>query len=147
MKKILYFLFLSLLINSCTSFAVNIPVINYTDDNFVTYSSYSDSLGAIEDSLQSEYYRSYGYHDKEIICTDDMHYAKKKDKAYFKFQRKSRTNIFRNSPDGKVRFFFIKDSIFYNIQWDTIVKYQMYDRKLTYSEKDLELLDWVIEIK
>ena len=53
-------------------------------------------------------------------------------------------SIVKGSKDGLIRFFFISDSTFLNNSWDTIVKYQMYNRKLVFSEEDLEKINWII---
>ena len=42
-----------------------------------------------------------------------------------------------------MRFYIISTSVFYNNPWDTIVKYQMYDRKMTYTAKELDSVIYV----
>lgn len=146
-KKALYTLVALFLLNSCyMDYVYGIRVINYTDKNYVTYDSYYDSLGAYCDSLNSKFYKGYDENKINIIGLNG-HYINRKDNGRFSYPAKSIEGVFSYSPDGKIRFYFITDSVFFNNPWDTIVKYQMYDKKLTYTAKELKLSDGIIEVR
>jgi hypothetical protein len=54
-------------------------------------------------------------------------------------------NLFISScVDKKIRFFFIKESIMRKYSWNEICKYQLYEKKLTFTEKDLRKNNWVV---
>lgn len=44
-------------------------------------------------------------------------------------------------------FFFIKDSVVLNIEWDIIIKEQLYEFKKGYTKNDLDKLDYIVTIE
>ena len=130
---------------SCVHFdrVETFQVINYSDEGQIIYYSCSDSIGSEIDSLTFNPYFKQFDNVKSDILNENKHI----DKNSFKWIKVSdkKESIVKGSKDGLIRFFFISDSTFLNNSWDTIVKYQMYNRKLVFSEEDLEHMNWVIE--
>ena len=74
-------------------------------------------------------------------------YCPQGDTLYLKFQTRSLDEIFEKSIDGKVRFFFIQDSVYLNTPWDSIVKYQICDRKYIFNKKEFNQIGQKIVLK
>ena len=56
-------------------------------------------------------------------------------------------NIAKSCKDSLIRFFFINDTIFYKNSLDTIGKYHLYEKKMIFSDEDLEKMNYTIEYK
>lgn len=48
---------------------------------------------------------------------------------------------------GHARFYSIDDSVFMRNPWATIVKHQMYNRKMTCTKEQLDSLNWTTEYR
>ena len=141
------FIFLVFAIVSCCSWTTTICVINKSGYNYLGCYSYSDSFSN----------SNMGYDDiaefdtckqKSLEWLRFSHnYCSNGDTLYLKFPTRNYDEIFEYSIDGKVRFFFIKDSNYLNTPWDTIVRYQMYDRKYILGKKELEQTGMKIILK
>ena len=131
----------------CCDFVSSVVVVNYSDKNYVVYYSFDDSLKSSGDSLNYDYYKSFDENKLAITDEPNDYYVRGKDFGRLSFLAKDPGGLFRRSPDGKVRFFFVRDSVFFNNPWDTIVKYQMYDKKYTYSAAVMDSLDWMVEVR
>lgn len=44
----------------------------------------------------------------------------------------------------KIILFFIKESTMRTKTWEEICRYQLYERKLVYTEAELDLMDWLV---
>jgi hypothetical protein len=53
-------------------------------------------------------------------------------------------NITKNCKDKKIRFFFIMESTMRKYNWREICKYQLYEKKLTFTQAELWLNNWVV---
>ena len=132
--KYIIFIFFVFAIVSCCSWSTTICVINKSGYNYLGCYSYSDSFFTCK--------------QKSLEWLRFSHnYCSKGDTLYLKFPTRNYDEIFEKSIDGKVRFFFIKDSNYLNTPWDTIVRYQMYDRKYILGKKELERTGMKIILK
>ena len=141
MKKIvIVFMISGFCLSSCVYDCVDsFQVINYSNEGQIIYYSCSDS---INDYMNYYYDMIAGYN---ILLVNENVYIDKESEKYVRITfKKERLGCCK---DGHARFFFISDSVFSNNPWDTIVKYQMYNRKLVYSKEDLKNMNWVIEYK
>ena len=130
---------------SCLSYIDAIQIINHSDYGQIVCYTCSDSIGSEIDSLTfNPYFKQYDYFKYEILKKDA--YIDRNSSQWLKtpFPKEYITQC---CEDGLIRFFFIKDSVFLNNPWDTIVKYQMYNKKLVLSEEDLKNMNWIIEYK
>ena len=132
---------------SCCSWSTSICVINKSRYNYLGCYSYTDSFGN----------NNMGYDNiaefdtckqKSLEWLRFAHkYCHKGDTLYLKFQTRSFDEIFEKSIDGKVRFFFIKDSVYLNTPWDSIVKYQICDKKYIFNKKEFNQIGQKIVLK
>ena len=53
-------------------------------------------------------------------------------------------NVTKKCKDKKIRFFFILESTMREYNWEEIYKYQMYEKKLMFTEIGLWMNDWVV---
>jgi formate-dependent nitrite reductase cytochrome c552 subunit len=119
-----------------------IQIVNNSNQGQIICYSCFDSIGSIIDSLtMTPYFKQFDNFKPEIINKDA--FINKNSSQGYRISGRKET-IVRFCPDKHVRFFFISDSVFMNNPWDTIVKYQMYNRKLVFSEKDLKENDWTV---
>lgn len=118
-------------------------VINHSDKGQIIYYSCSDSIGSAMDSLTMNPYFKQFDQSKVAIKGEDV-YVEREDSTLVRISGK-KESLVRRCKDGYLRFFFIHDSVFLNNPWDTIVKYQMYNKVLVFSKKDLERINWIIE--
>ena len=133
---------LSLCTYSCVyDYVGSFQVINYSDEGQIVYYTCSDMIGTKIDSFSNRYYeRLAGC--KFRIDNEDVYIDKKSFKwVEISFRKK---DFASDCKDKHIRFFFISDSVFMNHSWDTIVKYQMYNRKLVFSEEELKKDDWAV---
>jgi len=143
MKKIIIFLIIPVLcFYSCVYDWVDATQFtNYSNEGQFIYYTCSDEIGAKIDSLRNRYYENIAGVQSSV---NENVYIKPNSSKWVKthFNRKRIANCCQNNQP--LRFFFISDSVFVSNPWDTIVKYQMYNRKLIFSEKDLKKNDWTI---
>ena len=118
-----------------------IQVINYSNVGQIIYYSCTDMIGAEIDSFRNFYYESIA--GCEVSIVNENVYIDKNSSKWFKIPFK-KEYFACTCKDKHVRFFFISDSIFLNNPWDTIVKHQMYNRKLIFSEENLKKNNWVV---
>ena len=143
MKKIFFISTISLLcLYSCVYDRVErIKIVNNSEEGQVVYYSCSDKMGAEMDSLRNIHYKRMAgqnvriHYEREYIAKDSLRWF-----GNF-FNRKA---IACFCDDRQVRFFFISESVFISTPWDTLVKYQMYNRKLVFSDEDLKNNNWVV---
>ena len=109
---------------SCViDFVYTFQVINYSNESQTFCYTCSDSLKSEMDSLAFDsYFTRFDHVDR---------YSYTWTKNSFK-----REKLTHHCEDNRIRFFFISDYVFSNNPWDTIVKYQMYNKKLVFSEDD-----------
>lgn len=127
MRNIFYILFIFTLV-SCFSGATSICVINKSRYNYIGCYSYSDYFG--NDNMGYDNIAEFDTcKQKSLYWLRFSHnYCSKGDTLYLKFHTRGFDEIFEKSVDGKVSFFFIKDSVYLNMSWNTIVKNQIYDK-------------------
>jgi hypothetical protein len=142
MKKTFILLIIALGLCSCVYDRVErIKIVNNSEEGQVIYHSCSDKIGTEKDSLNNLYYKQIAGSNISIYY-ETAYIGKTSTKWYGKFH--SRKAIAHLCKDKQVRFFFISESVFMSTSWDTIVKYQMYNRKLVFSEEELRNNDWVV---
>ncbi|MDR0206018.1 MAG: hypothetical protein LBI45_02005 [Bacteroidales bacterium] len=145
MKKIIITLIvIALCQSSCIFFdsASSIYIVNNSNEGQIICHSCSDSIGAIIDNMTiSPFFKQFDNMKSVILNTDA--YINKNTYQRYKISG-TRGSFVRRCKDKHVRFFFISDSVFMNNPWDTIVKYQMYNRKLVFTEEELKKNNWVV---
>lgn len=121
-----------------------IPIINYSNKAFIVYMSTKDTL---EDPYLGDTLNSFSCFDKDksrvYVRNEYLEKESKGSIGIFGY----RESIFYDSKDGRVRFYFISDSVFMRNTWATIVKHQMYNRKMTFTKEQLDSMGWIIEYK
>lgn len=142
-------MFLCVLLTGCCTRTTVVRVKNDSMYNYIGFYSYTDSFGNAFDNISQQNLSDYDTcKQKSLDWLYFFHnYCPKGDTLLLKFQASGYHEIFEHTIDGKLRFFFISDSIYLSTPWDTIVKYQMYDRKLTFEKKGLKSLNWTITLK
>jgi len=115
---------------------------NYSNEGQIVYYTCADEIGSKIDSFENRYYEKIAF-SRTSILNEDV-YIKPNSSKWVRthFNIKRIANCCQNNQP--LRFFFISDSVFVNNPWDTIVKYQMYNRKLVFSKKDLEKNNWTV---
>jgi hypothetical protein len=145
MKKIIITLIvISLCQSSCIFFdsASSIHIVNNSNEGQIICRSCSDSIGSPIDSLtMTPYFKQFDNFKNDIKYQKAYIY---KDSILMYKIVGGKESIVRLCKDKLVRFFFISDSVFMNNPWDTIVKYQMYNRKLVFSESELKKNNWTV---
>lgn len=138
MKKIITLLCI-VLFTGCFAYdppAKSIKIFNNSNFDILICVSYSDSLklNQIKDI--------YGKQDLNIIkgkLPVDYFVLSKKQKnlglLYWKMGEKI---------DDSIRIYIIKDKTIYENDWEYIIKSQLYERKFTYTIKQLKKTDWNI---
>ena len=117
-----------------------IQVVNNSNKGQIIYYTCSDMIGAEIDSFKNRAYERLAGCEIPIL-NEDIYIDKE---SYRSFGIRSKKKHARVCKDKHIRFFFISDSVFINTPWDTIVKYQMYNRKLVLSEEELKENDWTV---
>ena len=144
MKKIfIVFAVSALFVSACVMDKIDhIQMVNNSNTGLIYSFNCLDSIGYGRDTLTfNPYFRQFDHFKSDIVDKDD-YIAKNSSKVIRIYCPKER--LTSTCGDGRLRFFFIKDSVFLNNPWDTIVKYQMYERKLVFSKEDLERMNWTI---
>jgi hypothetical protein len=145
MKKLLIIstaIFLSLYSCICFDRVGIMHIVNNSNTGQIVCITCADSIGSEMDSLTNNpYFKQFDSFKSEIVNTDS--YIDSNNTARHRVGG-GRESIVRRCKDKHARFFFISDSVFMNNPWDTIVKYQMYNRKLVFSEKELKENNWVV---
>ena len=143
MKKIFIVSVISVLcLYSCVYDHVErIQIVNNSEEGQVVYHSCSDRMGAEMDSFSNLHYERMAGRNRPIHY-ERAYIAKDSVRGYGNFFSKKATACF--CEDKKVRFFFISESVFITTPWDTLVKYQMYNRKLVFTDEELKKNDWVV---
>lgn len=143
MKKSIILTFVLLCFYSCVYDRVErFQLVNYSDNGQVICYTCSDSIGSKTDSLTNNpYFKQFDYFKSDIL--DQNVFLNRNSYTSIGVSGKKEF-IVRRCEDKRIRFFFISDSVFMNNPWDTIVKYQMYNRKLIFSEEDLKENDWIV---
>jgi len=146
MKKIIILsIILVFCLSSCTSCVKTIGIKNMSNSDIVVCYTCSDILSEEgNDSLWNLYYKQkhdlyppFVYYENCILKKDSI--------RYIPFLYKHTINEF--CKDSLIRFFFIDYFVFKNYSLDTIAKYQTYEQKMIFSNKDLEKRNWIIEYK
>ena len=119
-----------------------IQMVNNSNTGLIFFYNCLDSIGYGRDTLTvNPYFRQFD-HFKSDIVDKNLYIAQDSSKVVgIPFPKERLTST---CGDGHIRFFFIKDSVFFTNPWDTIVQYQMYERKLVFSKEDLERMNWTI---
>ncbi len=144
MKQIIFSFLIFFFLNSCVYDSVSVFRINNTTSNtYYLHLSCADSLNKdMKPILNDTIYREDGG-----VQNIFYHYigAKNKEAIVGNFHN-FKSKIFPCNK-GKLYLFFIKDSIVYSHHWDSIVKYQLYDKKIGLTEKELKQKKWRIRIE
>ena len=98
------------------------------------HTSYSDSL-EFRDRTRKSPYNITGYPNCRI----------EPDSLGYKNFSHTHNSLFSLSKDRKLRFFFIKESTINKHAWEDICKYQLYEKMLVFTKKELIENDWVIK--
>ena len=116
-------------------------LVNFTDSCYVCYVTGFDEDGQRDGSVCSASLKSFDEHKKGVVKTD--YYILPESHL----RRQLAENSFEMSRDGRLRFYFISDSVFFNVPWDTIVKHRMFCRKIELDRRGLDSLGWMIELR
>ena len=128
--------------SAVTYFSGNdITIINFTDSDIICFYTSSGTMGVHGDSTNIRIIKSFDKEKEKIKQQKDFYLHAHSHRTYR--QGNITERFFSQSYDGKMRFYIISTSVFYNNPWDTIVKYQMYDRKMTYTAKELDSVIYV----
>lgn len=122
-------------------------VINFTDSSFVNFHSFSDTMGMNSDSANTTFLRTFDNDKKRICLVHDFYLSGRSYRRYRCPEGIDDDMFFSQSHDRKMRFYIIKASVFMNNPWDTIVKYQMYHKKLTFTKENMDSTGWDVKIK
>jgi len=145
MKKIIILsTTISLCLYSCIflHWTEHIQIVNKSNVGQIICHSCSDSIGSMIDSLtMSPFFKQFD-NMKSVIENTDAYLHKDSSQRYKIVGGKEA--MVRLCKDKRIRFFFISDSVFMNNPWDSIVKYQMYNRKLVFSEEELKRSNWSV---
>lgn len=138
MRAILLF-FMIITLESCVyDYHSLIHIHNKTEKRFYIHLSCCDSLT----KSKNEY---------------DTVFNNKENLYYFLIEPNSNSNGILNYRNFRAKkfpcgndslyFFFIKDSVVLNIEWDIIIKEQLYEFKKGYTKNDLDKLDYIVTIE
>jgi hypothetical protein len=142
-KASIILLFAVAFLFSCFSYTSMIRIINRTNNDVIVCYSYTDSLGAYIDNLTiNEFFKQFD--DSKYLIINGGVFIRKQSTTHYKIPFRKQY-ITDSSPDGKVRFYFVNYHTFLKNPWDSIVKHQMYEKKLVFSKKDLEHANWEIK--
>jgi len=149
MKKIVVvFLFMTLL-SKCADKRCTISVLNntnqtiYVDYSFIDSLHFSQTDDVFLDQNRKSYDTAYVFPNGTVSYSSNR--AEPDSLAYLIFSG-TRERIFQNNNcvDGKLRLYIFKEETIRNYSWETICKYQMYEKKLTFSEEELRRSNWTV---
>lgn len=64
--------------------------------------------------------------------------------GYVNFRLRKEDFVMYGCKDKKIRFFFIKESTLLEKTWEEIYKGQLYEKRLTFTQEDLESMNWTV---
>jgi len=142
MKKIILFI-LPFVLCGCP-FAYDPPakvikVKNHTDSAIYVYHSFTDS---IEINRKLTLFEVYYYNNSSHVVTPNYRIDAYNSRGIGTTGRESLVN---ESPDKKLRLFFIKEETLRKKTWEEICEKQLYAKKLTLTVTDFEKINWIVE--
>jgi len=152
MKKIIIVSIIVTFFSSCLFMFDRISIIkilNKSNYTIYAYDSFFDSLSIYQTDFSGNSFRTSLDTSYYIFSNGAFSYSSNRAEpdsmAYLSFSG-TRKGIFRDNlcVDGKIRFFIFKEETIRKYSWETICKYQMYEKKLTFTEDELKENDWVV---
>lgn len=140
MKKIIYIAFV--VFHSCVY--DKIPIIRFTNktqEKLYVHLSCKDSL--TNENNPVLYDSIYNIKNKFVRRIDRGLKTGKSSVIYYH----NIDTFYYPCKNKKLYFFFINDSIVKSTKWSSIVKMQLYDRKVAFTKKELDKLNWMITIE
>jgi hypothetical protein len=148
MKKLVFAFLLVGILKCGFDRGCNIGVLNNSEHTIYVYDSFLDSLALYQINSIGNTYRT-GFDTAYIFSNGVVSYSSNRAEpdsiAYVLFFG-THKSIFRQKEciDGKIRLFVFKEEAIRKYSWEEICEQQMYEKKLTLSEKDLRENDWTV---
>lgn len=124
---------LILYLYSKTDYNDYIRFINYTDRDQVVYVSPADTLAlrptSTADGILGTLQFLRGKSHKSLVTYAEL------------------DSVLFNANDGRVRFYFIDDSVYMHTPLYDIVRKKMYNRKITLAKHQLDSCSWTVEYR